>query len=41
MSADTAAPLPNEWKPSFNPWLLRLLHAHNLLRLTIRLRGAN
>src|SRR5438034_795054 len=22
MSADTAAPLPNEWKPSFNPWLI-------------------
>jgi len=22
MSADTAAPLPNEWKPSFNPWVI-------------------
>jgi MFS transporter, DHA2 family, multidrug resistance protein len=22
MSADTAAPLPNEWKPSVNPWLI-------------------
>src|SRR5256884_5464080 len=22
MSAGTAAPLPNEWKPSFNPWLI-------------------
>src|SRR5437660_135261 len=22
MSADTAASLPNEWKPSFNPWLI-------------------
>ncbi|HZI46711.1 MAG TPA: DHA2 family efflux MFS transporter permease subunit, partial [Pyrinomonadaceae bacterium] len=24
MSADTAAPLPNEWKPSFNPWLIAI-----------------
>ena len=22
MSADAAAPLPNEWKPSVNPWLI-------------------
>jgi DHA2 family multidrug resistance protein len=24
MSADTAAPLPNEWKPSVNPWLIAM-----------------
>jgi len=24
MSADTAAPLPNEWKPSVNPWLIAI-----------------
>ncbi|HYR21627.1 MAG TPA: DHA2 family efflux MFS transporter permease subunit [Chthoniobacterales bacterium] len=24
MSADAAAPLPNEWKPSFNPWLIAI-----------------
>jgi len=24
MSADTAAPQPNEWKPSFNPWLIAI-----------------
>src|SRR5258707_5519646 len=24
MSADAAAPLPNEWKPSVNPWLIAI-----------------
>ena len=24
MSADTAAPQPNEWKPRFNPWLIAI-----------------
>src|ERR1700731_1951782 len=24
MSADTGAPLPNEWKPSVNPWLIAM-----------------
>src|SRR3989442_11928627 len=24
MSADTAAALPNEWKPSANPWLIAI-----------------
>jgi len=24
MSADAAAPLPNEWKPGFNPWLIAM-----------------
>ncbi|HEV3392366.1 MAG TPA: DHA2 family efflux MFS transporter permease subunit, partial [Chthoniobacterales bacterium] len=24
MSADTATPLPNEWKPSVNPWLIAM-----------------
>jgi len=24
VSADAAAPLPNEWKPRFNPWLIAI-----------------